>query len=56
MERIEKWLNNNPGDGSGYGSGDGSGYGSGYGSGIGSFDGNVVFKIDGVQTIITHIK
>ena len=50
------------GDGSGYGSGrgfsydDGCGDGSGYGSGIKQFDGKEVSMIDGVQTIITHIK
>ena len=44
------------GDGSGYGSVYGSGDGSGYGDGIGSFNGKDVFLVDGVQTIITHIK
>ena len=50
------------GYGSGYGSGAGSGAGSGKGSGAGSgagikeFEDNQVFIIDGIQTIITHIK
>ena len=54
------------GYGSGYGSGDGSGsgggygYGSGYGygegSGIKSFNGEFVYLIDGIQTIISNIK
>ena len=44
------------GDGDGYGSGDGYGYGSGYGYGIGSIGGKEVFLIDGVQTIVEHIK
>ena len=48
--------------GSGFGSGDGSGYGngSGYGDGSGygikSFNGQFVYLIDGVQTIISNIK
>ena len=52
------------GDGSGYGYGsgygDGSGYGYGYGDGSGYgikfFNGKAVFMVDGVQTIIEHIK
>ena len=44
------------GDGSGYGSSDGYGSGSGSGSGIGSFNGQKVYLVDGIQTIITHIK
>jgi len=48
------------GDGSGNGSGDGSGNGSGdgYGNGYGvtKFNGNEVFQIDGISTIITNIK
>jgi hypothetical protein len=59
------------GDGSGYGSGYGYGYGSGYGSGFGygsgsgsgsgsgdgikSVNGEKIFLIDGVQTIISHV-
>ena len=48
------------GDGSGYGYGygsdDDSGYGSGYGYGIKSFNGEFVYLIDDVQTIISTIK
>ena len=52
------------GDGSGYGygygsgddSGDGSGYGSGDGSGIKSFNGEPVFRIDGVNTLIRSVR
>ena len=54
------------GDGSGYGSGDGSGYGSGdgsgdgsgygYGDGIKSFNGELVYRIDGVNTLIRSVR
>ena len=44
------------GYGYGYGYGEGKGYGYGYGEGIGSINGKDVFMIDGVQTIVTHIK
>ena len=56
------------GFGSGYGSGDGSGYGSGYGFGYGSGDGSgygdgirsfnsePVYTIDGVPTILRHVR
>lgn len=60
------------GDGPGYGSGSGSGYGSGYGSGPGfgygsgygdgpgygikSFNGEPVFRIDGVNTLIRSMR
>ena len=52
------------GDGYGYGSGYGCDYGSGYGDGDGSgsgdgidyFNSEKVFVIDGLQTIINHIK
>ena len=45
------------GSGSGYGSGDGSGDGSGYGSGYGvkSINGEPVYRIDNVQTIIRAV-
>ena len=59
MEKIKKWLEDNkPNDGYGYGYGYGSGSGSGdgYGYGIGSFDGQKVFDVDGVQTIITNVR
>ena len=42
--------------GRGYGDGYGSGSGRGSGSGIGSFNGQKVYLVDGIQTIITHIK
>ena len=48
------------GDGSGYGSGDGygDGYGdgSGYGSGLISFNGEKVWYVDGVPTLIDHVR
>lgn len=54
------------GDGSGYGSGNGSGYGDGYGNGDGSgngsgygiksFNGEKVYRIDGVNTIIHSVR
>ena len=52
------------GDGSGDGSGSGSGYGDGYGSGDGSgsgygikrFNGEPVFRIDGVNTLIRSVR
>ena len=52
------------GDGYGYGYGDGSGYGSGYGygsgdgsgSGIKSFNSEPVYAIDGVPTILRHVR
>ena len=50
------------GSGDGYGSGDGSGYGdgygsgSGYGSGIKSFNREPVYTIDGVPTILRHVR
>lgn len=43
------------GDGSGSGSGYGSGDGYGYGSGIKSFNGQRVYIIDGVQTLIDDV-
>lgn len=43
-------------NGSGSGDGDGSGYGSGSGNGITAFCGQAVHEIDGVQTLIDHIK
>ena len=54
------------GYGDGYGSGDGSGYGDGYGSGDGSgsgsgsgirsFNSDPVYTIDGVPTILRHVR
>jgi hypothetical protein len=45
---------NGSGDGDGYGNG--SGYGNGYGDGIKSINGNTVYLIDEVQTVIYSIK
>ena len=60
------------GSGSGYGDGDGDGYGSGYGSGSGygdgdgdgygdgygvkSVNGNTIYIVDNIPTIITNVK
>lgn len=50
------------GDGDGYGSGDGSGsgYGDGYGDGDGdgvkSINGNPIYVVDNIPTIITNVK
>ena len=43
------------GDGDGYGSGSGSGYGDGDGSGLQSINGEAVYLVDGVQTVIRQI-
>nr|DAT96941.1 MAG TPA: colicin E3 [Caudoviricetes sp.] len=44
------------GYGSGYGDGSGSGSGSGYGSGIKRFNGETVYRIDGVNTLIRSVR
>ena len=44
------------GYGSGDGSGDGSGSGDGYGCGIKSFNGEPVYTIDDVPTILRHVR
>lgn len=44
------------GDGSGGGYGDGSGDGYGYGDGWKSINGNKIYRIDNVLTIITHLN
>ena len=44
------------GYGDGYGSGAGSGSGSGDGSGIKSFNGEPVYRIDGVNTLIRSVR
>ena len=44
------------GDGSGSGYGDGYGYGYGYGDGIKSFNGEPVYRIDGVNTLIHSVR
>lgn len=41
---------------SGYGSGDGGGYGGGDGSGIKRFNGETVYRIDGVNTLIRSVR
>ena len=61
MEDVKKWLADNPkksgsGYGSGYGYGSGSGSGDGSGYGLTSFNGKEVYAIDGIATIIDHIK
>ena len=43
------------GYGSGYGDGSGDGYGDGYGDGIITFNGNKVYYIDGVPTVIEKV-
>ena len=43
------------GYGDGYGYGYGDGYGDGYGSGIPEFNGQKVYRIDGVQTLIDSV-
>ena len=42
------------GDGSGYGDGDGYGYGCGYG--VKSINGNSIYVVDNIPTIITNVK
>ena len=44
------------GDGSGDGYGDGSGYGSGDGDGVKSVNGNTIYIVDNIPTIITNVK
>ena len=65
---ISRFLSISSGSGSGYGDGDGYGYGSGYGSGYGDGDGDgdgyglkavngcVVYRIDGVPTILRRVR
>ena len=43
------------GDGSGFGYGDGDGFGDGSGSGIKTFNGDKVYIIDDIPTIIKHV-
>ena len=47
---------NGSGSGYGYGDGSGSGSGSGYGYGIKNINGDTVYLIDGVQTIIKSVR
>lgn len=44
------------GSGSGYGCGYGSGCGSGYGDGVKSINGNSIYVVDNIPTIITNVK
>lgn len=67
--KIKKFVEIKGGDGCGYGSGDGSGYGDGWGSGdgsgygdyaeyntgIGSLNGETIYLIDHLPTIISHV-
>ena len=63
-EKIKALLSVNYGYGSGYGSGSGDGYGYGYGSGYGDgdgsgikrFNGETVYRIDGVNTLIRSVR
>jgi hypothetical protein len=63
QEKIKRFLSTNDGSGPGYGDGSGSGYGSGdgygdgYGSGYGliSFNGQKVYYIDGMPTVIEKV-
>lgn len=54
-EQIKKFLSVSYGDGDGYGYGSGSGCGYGYGDGIKMFNGDTVYMIDDVPTIIKAI-
>ena len=68
MEKIKEFLavksgsGYGSGDGDGYGDGSGDGYGSGSGdgsgsgSGIKSINGETIYIIDGVYTLIDHVK
>lgn len=56
MEKINEFLRIEIGSGSGYGYGYGYGDGYGSGSGIKQFNNNIVHSIDGINTIIKHIK
>lgn len=59
-DRIKTFLSVNSGSGSGYGSGYGSGdgYGSGYGDdyGVKDINGNHVYIVDKIQTIIKSVR
>jgi len=44
------------GDGDGYGYGDGDGYGYGYGYGIKIINGETVYLVDGVQTLLRRVR
>lgn len=53
-----EWIKNNSGDDFGYGSGDGDGSDNGFGDDnkLKSINGDAVFNIDNVPTIIKHTK
>ena len=69
-EKIKSFLSVSSGDGDGYGDGygdgsgsgcgygygDGDGDGDGYGDGIKSFNGEPVYTIDDVSTILRHVR
>ena len=59
-DRIKAFLSLSSGygygSGSGYGSGDGSGYGSGSGSGVKEINGDTVYMVDDVPTIIKSVR
>ena len=67
-DKIKNWIGDGygygDGDGDGYGYGDGSGYGYGsgsgdgygYGDGLKSINGMCINIIDGIKTIITHLR
>ena len=64
--KIMEWIKNNSGSGNVFGDGSGSGFGDGFGDGYGdgsgfddklkSINGDAVFNIDNVPTIIKHTK
>ena len=54
MEKIKEFLAVNSGDGSGDGSG--YGYGEGYGYGIKSINGETIYIIDSVPTLLDRVK
>lgn len=54
-EQIKLFLSSGSGYGDGSGSGSGYGYGYGYGYGIKTFNGDKVYIIDDIPTIIKHI-
>ena len=54
QEKIKQFLSTEPGSGYGYGSGYGDGSGSGYG--FKEFNGERVWYVDGVPTLIDHVR
>lgn len=59
-DRIKQFLNIGDGSGSGFGFGSGSGSGDGdgygYGFGVKSINGNPIYVVDNIPTIITNVK